>query len=70
MTSAETHDPTVAHFERNEFFGFPPGDVVFFQQHRFPCLAEDGEIILKAPAKVDAPLRGCFDRAPPDQENR
>jgi UDP-N-acetylglucosamine/UDP-N-acetylgalactosamine diphosphorylase len=55
MTSAETHDPTVAHFERNEFFGFPPGDVVFFQQHKFPCLAEDGEIILKAPAKVAWP---------------
>ncbi|KAE8192610.1 hypothetical protein CF336_g4358 [Tilletia laevis] len=46
MTSKLTHQPTIDFFNKHNFFGLHPADVVFFQQGSLPCLTEDGKIML------------------------
>jgi UDP-N-acetylglucosamine/UDP-N-acetylgalactosamine diphosphorylase len=51
MTSAATHDDTVAFFEEHKHFGLD--DVTFFQQGMMPALdLATGEPLLEAPGKV------------------
>merc|ERR1719235_2247993 len=52
MTSEYTNAAVLFHFRQNGFFGLAQEDIVFFQQGKFPCFAEDGSILLAAPNKV------------------
>jgi UDP-N-acetylglucosamine/UDP-N-acetylgalactosamine diphosphorylase len=44
MTSPATHQPSIAFFEANDYFGYPPEYVSFFEQATLPCLTTDGKI--------------------------
>jgi len=46
MTSAATHDETVAHFEANGHYGLGRDGVFFFRQGTMPCVTEEGKVIL------------------------
>ena len=46
MTSAATHDETVAHFEASGHFGLGREGVFFFRQGTMPCVTEEGKVIL------------------------
>ncbi|MCH2213269.1 MAG: UDPGP type 1 family protein [Fuerstiella sp.] len=47
MTSAATHEETIAFFERNGFFSLDPDTVFFFQQASLPAIdAETGAILM------------------------
>lgn len=48
MTSAATHDATVAFFAEHDFFGIPSGDVYFFQQRSLPAIDDGSSRILLA----------------------
>ncbi|PNW81173.1 hypothetical protein CHLRE_07g345300v5 [Chlamydomonas reinhardtii] len=52
MTSAFTHEETVAHFEQHNYFGLKQEQVIFFQQGFLPCFTEDGKLILEAPGRL------------------
>ena len=52
MTSEHTMDATKTFFEEHNYFGLHTEDVVFFEQHTFPCLTFDGKIILDQRNKV------------------
>jgi UDP-N-acetylglucosamine/UDP-N-acetylgalactosamine diphosphorylase len=53
MTSAATHDETVAFFEQNGFFGLSEDTVIFFQQASLPAIdAKTGEILMDSPASL------------------
>ena len=52
MTSEHTMDETKRFFEKHNYFGLHRDDVLFFEQHTFPCLQMDGKIILEKPGKV------------------
>jgi len=52
LTSAPTHDKTVAFFKKNEYFGLPESDVFFFQQGLSPCLTPEGKLILSSMTKL------------------
>jgi len=47
MTSGDTLEQTEEFWEKNEYFGFPEEDVVFFPQENYPCLTEDGKAMLR-----------------------
>ena len=46
MTSAATDAPTKAFFEKQNYFGLPKEDVMFFSQAVMPCLTNEGKIML------------------------
>lgn len=53
MTSAATHDETVAFFEQNCFFGLSEDTVVFFQQASLPAIdANTGAILMDSRASL------------------
>ncbi len=50
MTSAATHDETIAFFRQNNFFGLDEDTVVFFQQASLPAVDRDtGAILMESP---------------------
>lgn len=50
MTSAATHDETIAFFEEQDFFGVGRDTVTFFQQASLPAIdAETGAILMDSP---------------------
>ncbi len=49
MTSPINHTATVAHFRQNDFWGFSPDDVIFFQQGTMPAIRYDGKLMLARP---------------------
>ncbi len=50
MTSAATHDETIAFFEQHEFFGLGSNTVSFFQQGSLPAVdVETGAILMNSP---------------------
>ncbi len=46
MTSASTVKPTTDFFEKHDYFGLDPSNVVVFQQGTLPCFTFSGKIIL------------------------
>lgn len=48
MTSPANHEDTVAYFERNDWFGLPAGDVMFFSQGVLPAIGFDGRLLLES----------------------
>ncbi len=48
MTSAANHERTREEFEKNDFFGLPPGDVSLFPQDMLPAMTPEGRILLAA----------------------
>lgn len=53
MTSDETHDETVAFFQKNAYFGLNPQNVFFFQQGLVPSFdARTGELLLESKGRV------------------
>ncbi|KAK4053535.1 UDP-N-acetylglucosamine pyrophosphorylase [Microbotryomycetes sp. JL201] len=52
MTSGPTREPTQAFFKQHDFFGLDENDVVFFEQGVFPCLTNEGKIMLDSPSHV------------------
>ncbi|MEM6561651.1 MAG: UDPGP type 1 family protein [Planctomycetota bacterium] len=48
MTSSVNDAPTRAFFEKHDHFGYPAGDVIFFQQGMMPAFANDGKMLLAA----------------------
>jgi UDP-N-acetylglucosamine/UDP-N-acetylgalactosamine diphosphorylase len=52
MTSPINHEETTTFFKKNNYFGLPENDVLFFQQGMLPCMTEDGKIILESAGKV------------------
>jgi len=52
MTSFATDAPTREYFEKKNYFGLKKEQIIFFNQDLFPCVFEDGKIILKKKYKV------------------
>src|SRR5215213_9135798 len=48
MTSDANDAATRTFFQKNAYFGYPPGDVFFFQQGMMPAFAMDGRMLLGA----------------------
>lgn len=46
MTSRANHADTVRYFEENDYLGFAPEDVLFFQQRMVPSVDTHGKLIL------------------------
>lgn len=52
MTSHANHEPTVAFFEENDYFGLDTDSVSFFKQGRMPAVDFDGKIILESKSTI------------------
>ena len=53
MTSAATHDETIAFFEQHDFFGVDRDTITFFQQASLPAVdAETGAILMDSPGSL------------------
>ncbi len=52
MTSEHTKGSTLDFFNKQNFFGLDPDNVVLFEQHMLPCMTFEGKIILDKPHKV------------------
>jgi UDP-N-acetylglucosamine/UDP-N-acetylgalactosamine diphosphorylase len=52
MTSDANAGETRAFFEQNNWFGYPPADIFFFEQEMMPALDETGKLILDAPDHI------------------
>src|SRR5687768_5561195 len=52
MTSDANDAATRAFFERNNFFGYPREDVLFFQQGMMPAFSMDGKMLLAERASL------------------
>jgi UDP-N-acetylglucosamine/UDP-N-acetylgalactosamine diphosphorylase len=46
MTSNVNDAPTREFFRKNAYFGYNPGDVIFFQQGMMPAFSTDGKLLL------------------------
>lgn len=47
MTSFATDQPTRDHFAQHDYFGLARENIFFFNQDLFPCVFEDGKIIME-----------------------
>ncbi len=52
MTSDTNDGETRAFFEQNDWFGYSPPDIFFFEQEMMPALDENGKLILDAPDHI------------------
>ena len=52
MTSEHTREPTLAFFEKHNFFGLQRENVILFEQNLLPCIGFDGKIYLSNQHKV------------------
>ena len=52
MTSEENDSETKVFFEKNNYFGYPKSDIVFFKQYMLPMLDEEGKLILEEKYKL------------------
>lgn len=52
MTSETNHDDSVAFFEKNNYFGYPKEDIMFFKQSMIPVMDRQGRVLLETPAKI------------------
>ena len=46
MTSHENNDETVDFFEKNNYFGYPKENIIFFKQGELPLLDKEGKLIV------------------------
>lgn len=60
MTSGPTRSATEEFFKSNDYFGFHPDNVIFFNQGTLPCLTNEGKIILEDKSKVFPILHQVF----------
>jgi UDP-N-acetylglucosamine/UDP-N-acetylgalactosamine diphosphorylase len=56
MTSFATDLPTRQYFAKHNYFGLNKENIFFFNQDLFPCIFEDGKVIMKKKYKVWLPL--------------
>ncbi|NLN04221.1 MAG: UDPGP type 1 family protein [Clostridiaceae bacterium] len=52
MTSETNHEESVAFFEKNNYFGYPKKDIMFFKQSMIPVMDKQGRILLESPSKI------------------
>lgn len=52
MTSDKTQVETSDFFQRHNYFGLDPKNIVFFEQGMLPCMTFDGHIILEEPHHI------------------
>ncbi|XP_076450236.1 UDP-N-acetylhexosamine pyrophosphorylase-like [Babylonia areolata] len=52
MTSEHTKEATQTFFQKHQFFGLQPDNVVIFEQGLLPCLTFEGKIILETPGRL------------------
>jgi len=58
MTSEENHQETVDFFEKNNFFGYPKEDVVFFKQSKLPMVDTNGKILIDTNGQIKEAANG------------
>lgn len=58
MTSKQNHEDTVAFFEKNQYFGYPKEDVVFFKQGELPVVNEEGKLLLDKDGHINEAADG------------
>ena len=46
MTSPENNDDTVTFFEKNNYFGYPKQNIIFFEQGELPLIDKNGKLIM------------------------
>ena len=61
MTSTDNHDATVSFFRRNDFFGYPKDNIVFFKQGNLPIIDTERKLILEELYKVKIASNGNGD---------
>lgn len=54
MTSGPTRKPTEEFFQKNQYFGLSPSNVVIFEQGVLPCISNEGKIMMESKSKVGA----------------
>jgi UDP-N-acetylglucosamine/UDP-N-acetylgalactosamine diphosphorylase len=52
MTSPMNDTATRAHFRQNDYWGFSPNDVIFFEQGTMPAIGTDGKLLLGRPYRL------------------
>ena len=52
MTSDENNDDTVNFFEKNNYFGYPKQDVMFFKQGKLPMCSVDGKVLINEDGQI------------------
>ncbi len=52
MTSETNHEPSIAYFKENKFFGYNPQDIMFFTQEMIPAIDHHDKLILNAPDHI------------------
>ena len=60
MTSEHTREPTLAFFEKHNFFGLQKENVILFEQNLLPCIGFDGKIYLSNEHKVALAPGQCY----------
>lgn len=50
MMSKQTKESTQQYFQKHDYFGLQPQNVVMFEQSTMPCMTFDGKIILETPS--------------------
>lgn len=58
MTSRQNHEDTVTFFEKNQYFGYPKEDVLFFKQGELPVVNEGGKLLLDKEAHINEAADG------------
>ena len=58
MTSTENYFDTINFFEQNNFFGYDPYNVIFFNQENMPIIDVNGNIILSEIYKINFASNG------------
>jgi len=52
MTSGPTRPETEGFFQKNDYFGLSPKNVIFFEQGTLPCLTMEGKVLLDSPSRI------------------
>lgn len=58
MTSRQNHEDTVTFFEKNQYFGYPKEDILFFKQGELPIVNEEGKLLLDKEGRINEAADG------------